>query len=250
MAVRKEDFVLGDAVGEGSFGNVYIARRRDTDERVAMKVMNKQQIVRENKVKYVRNERDVLGRIDHIGVVRILFTFQDSASLFVGMELAEGGELFQQLRARGSFPLELARFYAAEITDVLEYLHTTIGCVHRDLKPENILLTKHGHVKLADFGSSKLLETVASASAQNGVDAGESTEAALEEDGSAAESAETCVEAMESEDADVEARRRGSERRAMSFVGTVRDIALRVSQSLSLSLCPLSHESSVGFRAY
>ena len=218
MPPRKEDFVLGEAVGEGSFGHVYRARRRETDEYVAMKVMSKQQIVRENKVKYVRNERDVLGRIEHVGVVKMLFTFQDSTSLFVGMELAEGGELFQQLRERKRFPLELTRFYAAEVTDVLEYLHTKVGCVHRDLKPENILLTKDGHVKLADFGSSKLLVTAPATE--------EDEDATTAEDAPGPAPARTEDGNNTNGEGENGGGRRGSERRTMSFVGTVRCLIL------------------------
>ena len=88
--MRKEDFDIGDTVGEGSFSYVTKARRRDNGEFVAMKIMNKQQIVREMKVKYVKNEKEVLGMIDHRGIIKMLFTFQDATSLFVGMELAEG----------------------------------------------------------------------------------------------------------------------------------------------------------------
>ena len=219
--VRKEDFVIGDTIGEGSFSYVVRARRRESGEDVAMKVMNKQQIVRENKVKYVKNERDVLGQIDHVGVVRMLFTFQDASSLFVGMELAEGGELFQQLRERKAFPAELARFYAAELTDVLEYLHEKIGCVHRDLKPENILLTRDGHVKLADFGSSKLITKpkaeAEAASTEGPHPGGDNADRVAGDDAPADGSRSRTVSNGDAGD-------RRPSRRAMSFVGTVRTI--------------------------
>lgn len=213
--VKKEDFIIGNVIGEGSFSYVARARLRDREDSfVAMKVMNKHQIMRENKVKYVKNERDVLSQLDHQGIVKMLFTFQDATSLFVGMELAEGGELFQQLQERGTFPRELACFYSAQLIDVLEYLHVKIGVVHRDLKPENILLTTAGHVKLADFGSSKLL-TVTKNDDNHGDKKHES------KDGSEVSKKE-CQDVEDSgSESNGGGSRRKSGRRAMSFVGTV-----------------------------
>ena len=208
-AIRKEDLIIGKVVGEGSFS--YVARARlcnSNDTYVAVKVMNKHQIMRENKVKYVKNERDVLSQLSHPGIVKMLFTFQDATSLFVGMELAEGGELFQQLQERGIFQQDLACFYAAQIIDVLEYLHIEIGVIHRDLKPENILLTKSGHIKLADFGSSKLVKTGKEENRDKTTenDSGESDIRQKEENSRGEETANA---------------EQPAKRRAMSFVGTV-----------------------------
>eukprot|EP00850_Spirogloea_muscicola_P008961 SM000049S16732 [mRNA] locus=s49:378172:380156:- [translate_table: standard] len=116
---------------------------------VALKVLDKRHIVRERKVEYVKLERLILDQLAHPGVVRLLFTFQDDAALYMGLECCDGGDLFQQVRKRGALPVVDARFYAAEIVDVLEYIHSQ--------GPENVLLTREGHVKLCDFGSAKLL---------------------------------------------------------------------------------------------
>ena len=88
------------------------------------------------------------------GVVKLRFTFQDCNALYLGMEPCEGGELFEQIRRRKPRGLSpaVARFYAAEILDVVEVAHDR-GIIHRDLKPENILLDQrtrqtHGFRKL------------------------------------------------------------------------------------------------------
>jgi len=70
-------------------------------------------------------------------------------------EFVPGGELFCHLRKCDRFPTQIARFYLAEISCALGYIHDTLGVVYRDLKPENILLDKRGHVRLTDFGFAK-----------------------------------------------------------------------------------------------
>jgi 3-phosphoinositide dependent protein kinase-1 len=72
----------------------------------------------------------------------------------MALESCEGGELFDQIVRKGRLSEDEARFYAAEIVDILEYLHSA-GLIHRDVKPENLLLTSDGHIKIADFGSVK-----------------------------------------------------------------------------------------------
>uniref|UniRef100_R7WE23 non-specific serine/threonine protein kinase n=1 Tax=Aegilops tauschii TaxID=37682 RepID=R7WE23_AEGTA len=128
------------------------ARKKDTGNVYALKIMDKKFITKENKISYVKMERIVLDQLDHPGVIRLFFTFQDTYSLYMALESCEGGELFDQIKGRLSE--DEARFYAAEIVDILEYLHS-VGLIHRDVKPENLLLTSDGHIKIADFGSVK-----------------------------------------------------------------------------------------------
>jgi len=77
------------------------------------------------------------------------------------MDLCAGGELFYLLHKRGKLPEHVAKFYFSEILLGIEYLHSK-GIVYRDLKPENVLIDIDGHIKLADFGLSKILETKSS----------------------------------------------------------------------------------------
>lgn len=71
------------------------------------------------------------------------------------MEYVEGGDCASLLKSAGQLPIELARLYVAETVLAIEYLHSC-GIVHRDLKPDNLLITAIGHIKLTDFGLSKI----------------------------------------------------------------------------------------------
>jgi 3-phosphoinositide dependent protein kinase-1 len=146
------DFTFGEVIGEGSFGRVVSCVEVATGARYAAKVLEKKHILKSQSVRIVKQERDILNMLSHPSVVRLHCTFQDASNLYLILELAEGGELFQVLhRVRP----RLARFYAAEIVAVLEYLDA-LGIVHRDLKPENLLVAADGHLKLTDFGTAKI----------------------------------------------------------------------------------------------
>jgi 3-phosphoinositide dependent protein kinase-1 len=94
--------------------------------------------------------------IEHPGIVRLYYTFQDSTSLYYVLDIASGGELLGVLKRIGSFDEECTRFYGAQILDAIEHMHNR-GVIHRDLKPENVLLDDQMHIKITDFGTAKLL---------------------------------------------------------------------------------------------
>ncbi|XP_025015677.1 3-phosphoinositide-dependent protein kinase 1 isoform X4 [Ricinus communis] len=152
-----QDFELGKIYGVGSYSKVVRAKKKDTGMVYALKIMDKKFITKENKTAYVKLERIVLDQLDHPGIVRLFFTFQDSFSLYMALESCEGGELFDQITRKGRLSEDEARFYAAEVVDALEYIHG-MGLIHRDIKPENLLLTADGHIKVADFGSVKPMQ--------------------------------------------------------------------------------------------
>lgn len=88
-------------------------------------------------------------------IVKLHYAFQTGEKLYFVMDFLNGGELFYHLRREQRFTEERAKFYAAEILLALECLHEN-GVIYRDLKPENVLLDAEGHVKLTDFGLSKI----------------------------------------------------------------------------------------------
>ena len=135
----------------------------------SLKAMLKSWIMRERKEAAVMAERAIMDRLEHPGVVRLCFTFQDESSLYMATEVCACGELYEQIARRGAagLPLAAARHYAAQVVAVLEYLEAE-GVCHRDLKPENLLLTEAGHLKLLDFGSAKDLRAAAAAAPKNG----------------------------------------------------------------------------------
>ncbi len=152
-----KDFSFGQTLGEGSYSTVLAAKDRSNGKDYAIKVLDKRHIIKEKKVKYVNIERDTLNRLtDHPGVVRLYYTFQDERSLYFVLDLCPGGELLGVLKRMSTFDEECTRFYAAQILDTIEYMHSR-GVIHRDLKPENLLLDENMHIKVTDFGTAKLL---------------------------------------------------------------------------------------------
>ena len=153
-----KDFHFGRTLGEGSYSTVMLATDRQTLKEYAIKVLDKRHIIKEKKVKYVNIEKDTLNRLtSHPGVVRLYYTFQDERSLYFVLDVASGGELLGVLKRMTTFDEECTRFYAAQILDTVEYMHSR-GVIHRDLKPENVLLDDQMHIKITDFGTAKLLD--------------------------------------------------------------------------------------------
>ncbi|KAI9501345.1 kinase-like domain-containing protein [Coemansia spiralis] len=155
-SVGLDDFHLLSIIGKGSYGQVMLARYKDTGKVMAIKVISKSKLRgRPNEIRRVMSERKVLERtVEHPFLVGLQCAFQTKEKLFFCLDYVNGGELFFHLQRERRFSENRARFYAAEITCALEYLHG-MGVVYRDLKPENCLLDADGHVKIVDFGLAK-----------------------------------------------------------------------------------------------
>ncbi|KAJ2742006.1 Serine/threonine-protein kinase Sgk2 [Coemansia sp. BCRC 34301] len=151
-----DDFQLLSIIGKGSYGKVMLARYKDTGKVMAIKVISKSKLRgRPNEIRRVMSERKVLERtIEHPFLVGLQCAFQTKEKLFFCLDYVNGGELFFHLQRERRFGENRARFYAAEITSALAYLHG-MDVVYRDLKPENCLLDAHGHVRIVDFGLAK-----------------------------------------------------------------------------------------------
>ncbi|KAJ2572336.1 Serine/threonine-protein kinase Sgk2, partial [Coemansia sp. RSA 1836] len=151
-----DDFQLLSIIGKGSYGKVMLARYKDTGKVMAIKVISKSKLRgRPNEIRRVMSERKVLERtIEHPFLVGLQCAFQTKEKLFFCLDYVNGGELFFHLQRERRFGENRARFYAAEITSALAYLHA-MDVVYRDLKPENCLLDAHGHVRIVDFGLAK-----------------------------------------------------------------------------------------------
>jgi 3-phosphoinositide dependent protein kinase-1 len=158
--VRAEDFEIGEQLGEGSFGTVYVCTQTAAEppgthgQTFAIKVLVMASVVRQKYgMQQVMTEKNALIALDgHPSIVKLHFTFKDDDHLYLVLEHASGGALFDEIRRLGSCHLSCARWLTAELVNALEFIHSK-GIIHRDLKPENILLDDVGHIKLIDFGS-------------------------------------------------------------------------------------------------
>ena len=155
--ISVDSFKILKVIGRGSFGKVFLVQKKDSLEYFAMKTLKKDVILRRNQKINTQAERLILEKIRHPFIVRLHYAFQTPEKLYFVIDFLNGGELFYHLRREQRFSEDRARFYAAEILLALECLHKN-GVIYRDLKPENVLLDSEGHVKLTDFGLSKIRE--------------------------------------------------------------------------------------------
>ncbi|CAO0795116.1 unnamed protein product [Mucor circinelloides] len=156
VEVGPSSFVKVRMLGKGDVGKVYMVRQKGTDKLFAMKVLSKKEMIKRNKIKRALAEQEILMTSNHPFIVTLYHCFQSQEYLYFVMEYCMGGEFFRALQLRPGKCLneDGARFYAAEVTAALEYLHLQ-GHIYRDLKPENILLHQSGHIMLTDFDLSK-----------------------------------------------------------------------------------------------
>ena len=152
--VGLEDFELLKVVGKGSFGKVIQVVKKDTGKIYAMKVLNKKTIIERNEAEHTKSEKAILQKLAHPFLVNLNYAFQTPDKLYFVMDFVNGGELFFHLQQEERFDEPRIKFYAAEISLGLEYLHSN-KILYRDLKPENILIRSSGHICLTDFGISK-----------------------------------------------------------------------------------------------
>lgn len=143
-------------LGKGDVGKVFLVREKALSRLYAMKVLNKKEMIERNKIKRALAEQEILATSNHPFIVTLYHLFQLEDLLYLCMEYCMGGEFFRALQTRDTKTIgeDDARFYAAEVTAALEYLHL-MGFIYRDLKPENILLHQLGHIMLSDFDLSK-----------------------------------------------------------------------------------------------
>ncbi|XP_039567576.1 microtubule-associated serine/threonine-protein kinase 2 isoform X3 [Passer montanus] len=151
----EEEFETIKLISNGAYGAVYLVRHKTTRQRFAMKKINKQNLILRNQIQQAFVERDILTFAENPFVVSMFCSFETKRHLCMVMEYVEGGDCATLLKNIGALPVDMARMYFAETVLALEYLHN-YGIVHRDLKPDNLLITSMGHIKLTDFGLSKI----------------------------------------------------------------------------------------------
>ncbi|CAB3381006.1 cAMP-dependent protein kinase catalytic subunit 1 isoform X2 [Cloeon dipterum] len=149
-----DDFDRIKTLGTGSFGRVMLVQHRASKEYYAMKILDKQKVVKLKQVEHTLNEKRILQAISFPFLVSLRFHFKDNSNLYMVLEYIPGGEMFSHLRKVGRFSETQSRFYAAQIVLAFQYLHF-LDLIYRDLKPENLLIDSQGYLKVTDFGFAK-----------------------------------------------------------------------------------------------
>lgn len=155
MATSKslKDFEIGRALGKGKFGNVYMARTKEDNWIVALKVLSKKQLIKHNVQHQLRREIEIQSHLHHKNILHFYGFFWDDTRIYLILEYAPRGELFKKLKDHTKFDDRTAARYISQIIEALTICHKH-NVIHRDIKPENILIGYDGELKLADFGWS------------------------------------------------------------------------------------------------
>lgn len=151
-----KDFEIIKPISKGAFGSVYLSKKKSTGDYFAIKVLRKADMVAKNQVTNVKAERAIMmwqGESDF--VAKLYWTFSSKDYLFLVMEYLNGGDCAALVKVLGGLPEDWAKKYMAEVVLGIEHLHSR-GIVHRDLKPDNLLIDQKGHLKLTDFGLSRM----------------------------------------------------------------------------------------------
>jgi serine/threonine protein kinase len=154
---NKSDFFReGDkAVGVGGFGEVWKVIHKSTNKLYVIKVIDKKNIVKQKMVEQMNREIEIMYKVNHPHVVKLINHFEDDDKFYLIMLYASKGQLYSQLKRVTRFDQRTAAQIIRETLEAVKYLHSfNPPIIHRDIKPENILLDENNRVKLADFGWS------------------------------------------------------------------------------------------------
>ena len=155
-----DKYTFKEELGRGAFSIVKLAVSKNNGDKVAVKVIDKSKMSDQYK-KNLQMETEILKKVDHPSIIKMLEIFETDDYLFLVMELVTGGELFDKIVEKGCYTEKEAAILVHKIVSAIDYLHDMDIC-HRDLKPENLLLRNpeaDTDVKIADFGLSKIVST-------------------------------------------------------------------------------------------
>ncbi|KAK2507740.1 hypothetical protein MC885_018275 [Smutsia gigantea] len=148
-----EEFNIVKPISRGAFGKVYLGQKGG--KLYAVKVVKKADMINKNMTHQVQAERDALALSKSPFIVHLYYSLQSANNVYLVMEYLIGGDVKSLLHIYGYFDEEMAVKYISEVALALDYLHRH-GIIHRDLKPDNMLISNEGHIKLTDFGLSKV----------------------------------------------------------------------------------------------
>ncbi|KAJ8627242.1 hypothetical protein MRB53_020549 [Persea americana] len=157
--VKVGKYELGRTLGEGTFAKVKFARNSETGENVAIKIIDKEKLLKHKMIEQIKREISTMKLIKHPNVIQMHEVMASKTKIYIVMEFVTGGELYEKIATQGRLKEDEARKYFQQLINAVDYCHSR-GVFHRDLKPENLLLDTSGVLKVSDFGLSALPEQV------------------------------------------------------------------------------------------
>ncbi|XP_010538259.1 PREDICTED: CBL-interacting serine/threonine-protein kinase 23-like [Tarenaya hassleriana] len=156
---RVGKYELGRTLGEGTFAKVKFARNVETGENVAIKIIDKEKVMKHKMIAQIKREISTMKLVKHPNVNRMYEVMASKTKIYFVLEFVTGGELFDKISSKGRLKEDEARKYFQQLINAVDYCHSR-GVYHRDLKPENLLLDANGVLKVSDFGLSALPQQV------------------------------------------------------------------------------------------
>nr|ACJ48972.2 cold-induced CIPK [Lepidium latifolium]AUQ44337.1 CIPK [Lepidium latifolium] len=150
-------YEVGKLLGQGTFAKVYHARNLKTGDNVAVKVIDKDRVLKVGMNEQTKREISVMKLLKHPNIVELHEVMATKSNIYFVMEYVKGGELFNKVSS-GKLKEEVARKYFQQLVHAVDYCHSR-GVCHRDLKPENLLVDEEGNLKVSDFGLSALADS-------------------------------------------------------------------------------------------
>jgi len=134
----RDHYRIGKMLGSGAFGEVRVCVHRESGAQRAVKVLRKAHMDEDEKRMFF-NEINILKDLDHPNILKMYEFFEDEKRYYIVTDICKGGELFDEILARGKFSEKDASLLMKQVLSCINYCHLN-HIVHRDLKPENILL--------------------------------------------------------------------------------------------------------------
>ncbi|KAI3678571.1 hypothetical protein L6452_37868 [Arctium lappa] len=156
-SVLMERYELGRLLGQGTFAKVYYGRNLRTGQGVAIKVIDKEKVLRVGLVNQIKREISIMRLVKHPNILQLFEVMATKTKIYFALEYAKGGELFDKV-SKGKLKEPVARKYFQQLINAVDFCHSR-GVYHRDLKPENLLLDENDNLKVSDFGLSALAES-------------------------------------------------------------------------------------------